>query len=254
MQTRLERLLWIAAMALFAAAAPGCRQDDDPAGADELWTRIQDAKYRDLQEPFKPILYTPQAQDVKPWAPSSLASVSLSRRYVIHSTRPPGELRRAVAATVADASPGASIRFEELKDAVRESTLRERLIAALSTSFGLLALILAAIGTYGVTAYGVARRQSEIGLRIALGATRSQVVSMVLWDMARVVAVGLCAGIAIALVVSRAARGLLVGLEPTDGWTLSAALAVNVIVALVATLVPAHRAARISPIAALRAN
>jgi predicted permease len=220
-------------------------EDGEPDTSMEIVGLVQDTRYHSLQEAFQPIVYTPQAQDLVP---------SLTRRYVIRSTRQPDELRRSVAAIVSEASPGASLRFEELKEAVREATLRERLIAGLSTSFGLLALILAAIGTYGVTAYGVVRRQPEIGLRIALGATRSQVVAMVLWEIARIVAVGLCAGVAIALVVSRAAQGLLVGLEPTDGWTLSAALAVNVLVALVATLLPAYRAARISPIVALRAH
>jgi ABC-type antimicrobial peptide transport system permease subunit len=220
-------------------------EDGQPDTSMEIVGLVQDTRYHSLQEAFQPIVYMSQAQDLEP---------SLTRRYVIRSTRQPGELRRSVAAIVSEASPGASLRFEELTDAVREATLRERLIARLSTSFGLLALILAAIGTYGVTAYGVARRQPEIGLRIALGASGSQVVSMVLLEMARVIAVGLGAGVAIALVASSAARGLLVGLEPTDGWTLGAALAVNVTVALVATLLPACRAARISPIVALRAH
>ena len=213
---------------------------------------VQDAKYHDLQEAFQPILYTPQAQDNEPWSPSSLANVSQSRRYVIHSTRQPGELRRIVAAAVAEASPGATIRFQALTDAVRESTLRERLVATLSTSFGLLALVLAAIGTYGVTSYGVARRRSEIGLRLALGATRPQVVTMVLSEIVRVVAIGLCAGVAVALLVSRAAQSLLIGLEPTDAWTLSVAFLVNGAVAVLATLLPACRAARLSPVVALR--
>jgi predicted permease len=218
-------------------------EDGQPDTPLEIVGLVQNTKYHSLQETFQPIVYTPQAQDAEP---------SLTRRYVIHSSREPGELRRIVSTIVSEASPGASIRFEELKDAVRESTLRERLVAALSTSFGLLALGLAAIGTYGVTSYGVARRRAEIGLRIALGATRTQVVLMVLSEIARVVAVGLCAGVAAALIVSRAAQGLLVGLQPTDLWTLITAILVNGAVALVATLLPAYGAARVSPIAALR--
>ena len=159
-----------------------------------------------------------------------------------------------MAAAVAEASPGATIRFEELKDAVRESTLRERLIATLSMSFGLLALMLAAIGTYGVTSYGVARRRPEIGLRIALGATRPQVVAMVLSEIVRVVVIGLCAGVVAALLVSRAAQSLLFGLEPTDAATLAVAFLVNGAVAILATLLPACRAARLSPVVALRGS
>jgi len=218
-------------------------EDGQPDTPMEVVGLVQNTRYHSLREAFQPIVYTPQAQDAEP---------SLTRRYVIHSTRQPGELRRIVAGMVLEASPGATIRFEELTDAVRESTLRERLIAVLSTSFGLLALILAAIGTYGVTSYSAARRRPEIGLRMALGATRLQVVTMVLSDIARVVAIGLCAGTVVALLLARATQTLLDGVEPADAVTLLAAILVNGIVAVVSTGLPAYRAARVPPVVALR--
>jgi ABC-type antimicrobial peptide transport system permease subunit len=130
-------------------------------------------------------------------------------------------------------------------------------VPQLSSSFGVLALVLAAVGVYGVTSYGVARRRAEIGVRVALGARRSQVVTMLMVTMlmaeaVQVLAIGLGAGVAGAITVSRAARSLLFGLNPTDPWTIGAALMAMTLVVFVATALPASRAARVSPVEALR--
>ncbi len=137
---------------------------------------------------------------------------------------------------------------------VDESILTERLIAKLSTFFGALALLLAAIGLYGVMSYTVARRTTEIGLRMALGAQRSHVTSMVLGDILRLIAVGSVAGIAAALLLARFVESLMFGLNPHDPLTVAASAIVLVVIGLVAGYLPARRAARIDPILALRAE
>jgi putative ABC transport system permease protein len=126
------------------------------------------------------------------------------------------------------------------------------LLASLSAAFGVLAALLAAIGLYGVMSYTVARRANEIGIRMAMGAERREVVRMVLSEATWLVAAGVVAGTALALGAARFARTLLFGLEPTDPTTVAMAIAALACVGLVAGLVPARRAARVDPAIALR--
>lgn len=125
-------------------------------------------------------------------------------------------------------------------------------MAQLATLFGVLALLLSAIGLYGVMSYSVARRTAEIGVRMALGASRGSVASMILREIVVLVAIGSALGAAAALVLGRFVETLMFGLAPRDPLTLAAAIAVLLIVALVAGYLPARRAARIDPILALR--
>jgi len=144
------------------------------------------------------------------------------------------------------------IQFHSFSAQLEESVLRERLMAALSGGFGLLAGLLAMLGLYGVIAYMVARRRNEIGVRIALGADRARVIRLVLGEAILLVSVGLTVGMAIALWAARAAAALLFGLAPRDPVSLFAAMALLTAIALIASYGPAHRAARIEPMAALR--
>jgi predicted permease len=137
---------------------------------------------------------------------------------------------------------------------VDDSIVTERLIAKLSTFFGALAVLLAAIGLYGVMSYTVARRTTEIGLRMALGARRSHVASMVLGDILRLVAIGTIVGAIIAAVLARFVESLVFGLEPHDPLTIVASAVVLAAIGLLAGYLPARRAARIDPILALRAE
>jgi predicted permease len=160
-----------------------------------------------------------------------------------------------IRSAVADFDP--KLQVLSLKSAqalVDESILTERLIAKLSTFFGGLALVLAAIGLYGVMSYTVARRTTEIGLRMALGAQRADVASMVLGDILRLIAIGSVAGSVVALLLSRFVESLMFGLNPHDPLTVLASAAVLVAIGLVAGYLPARRAARIDPILALRAE
>ena len=133
-------------------------------------------------------------------------------------------------------------------------TAQDRAIARLALAFGVVALTLAAIGLYGVLSYGVARRTSEIAVRIALGARPSRVVAMIVRETAGVVAIGVLAGGALAFAASRFIAGSLFGVEPRDPATFTLAAAVLLVVAGVAAYLPARRASKLEPVAALRSE
>jgi putative ABC transport system permease protein len=137
---------------------------------------------------------------------------------------------------------------------VDDSILTERLVAKLSTLFGGLAVVLAAIGLYGVMSYTVARRTSEIGVRMALGATESTVASMILREIVILVVIGSVIGAIAALSLARFVESLIFGLAPRDPATVVAAVGLLLAIGLLAGYLPARRAARIDPIAALRAE
>jgi ABC-type antimicrobial peptide transport system permease subunit len=145
-------------------------------------------------------------------------------------------------------------RVTTLEAVVEDQLSTERLVATLSSFFGLLAALLASVGLYGVMAYTTARRQREIGVRLALGAEPARVRRMVLRGaMAQAVA-GIAAGIPAALGVTRLIEAQLFGVEPTDPWTIAAATVLLASVALVAGYLPARRASRVSPAIVLRCD
>ena len=125
-------------------------------------------------------------------------------------------------------------------------------MATLASGFGILALLLACIGLYGLLAYRVARRAREIGIHMALGAERNQVIAMILCGAARLVAYGVALGLPTAWGTSRWIEELLFGLTPTDPATVAGAILLLVIVSLVTAYLPARRASRVDPLVALR--
>jgi ABC-type antimicrobial peptide transport system permease subunit len=122
----------------------------------------------------------------------------------------------------------------------------------IAAAFGLVALLLAALGIYGVLAYGVAERRREIGIRLALGSTAREVFGLVLGDGAKITVVGLALGLAGGFGLSRVMTSVLYGVTATDARVLAGVVALLALVALVATFVPARRASRVSPIEALQ--
>ena len=130
----------------------------------------------------------------------------------------------------------------------------ERMTASIATLFGSLALLLAAIGIYGVVAFNVARRTNEIGVRMALGARRADIARLVLRSSMALVAIGVVIGGPLAFMAGKALRGQLYGVSAHDPVLLLLALGVLVVVALVATAVPARRATKIDPLVALRSD
>lgn len=144
------------------------------------------------------------------------------------------------------------MQFKVPTDQLKESLMRDRLMAALAGTFGLLAGSLSVMGLYGVIAYMVARRRNEIGVRIALGASRGRVIQLVLKEAALLLAIGLAVGVGFALWAGRAATAMLYGLKPYDPVTLGFAIVLLAAVALVASYGPALRASRLDPMDALR--
>src|SRR4029077_15378682 len=155
--------------------------------------------------------------------------------------------------TLANINPNLTIvSFKSLDYQVADNFNGERLISRLTSLFGVLALLLASVGLYGITAYFVARRMNEIGVRMALGANRSHVVAMVMRGALVLVAIGLAMGVPVALVGGRLMRTQLYGVSTYDPVTLSGAVLILAASAALAGFIPALRAASIEPMNALR--
>jgi putative ABC transport system permease protein len=171
---------------------------------------------------------------------------------MIRSDEPLLPLISSIKRAANNINPSLVLTFSVLKTQIREGLLRERLMATLSGFFGALATILAMVGLYGVISYMVARRRNEIGVRMALGANRNHILVMVLREAAILLGIGLVIGAGLALAAGTAAASMLYGLKPGDPLTLGAATAGMVGVALLASLLPAQRAATVHPMEALR--
>jgi len=135
---------------------------------------------------------------------------------------------------------------------VDATLVEERLIAVLSGFFGVLAVLLACLGLYGVMAYTAARRTSEIGIRMALGATRGGVLAMVLKESLLLVAIGITIGVPATLALTRLVSSLLFGIQASDPLTIAGGAVLMIAVAALAGFLPAQRAARVDPMIALR--
>jgi putative ABC transport system permease protein len=208
---------------------------------------VGDAVYRSLRDEAPPTIYLPLAQLDAPGIPSTSVNIS-----VRSSAGPPVALARSVAAALTAVDSGLAFTFRPLDEQIDASLIQERLVAMLSGFFGALALVLAGLGLYGVTSYAVTRRRNEIGIRMALGAQRSDVVTLVLRRSLVVTAIGITAGLAGAAAVTRYLQGMLFGLTPLDPATFVGVALLLAAVAAVAAYVPARRAAGVDPNVALR--
>jgi putative ABC transport system permease protein len=186
-------------------------------------------------------------------APQPIAQAPGTMHVVLRTTLPPSTLAATIESAVREADASVPIvRLREMEDVFAESIRRPRLLAQLLGMFAGLALLLAAIGTYGVLSYMVAERRREIGVRIALGANQARVLGDVLKQGLSLTAVGLAAGLAGAFAVSRLMTAILFGVEPSDPGTLTAVAATIAGVATAACIIPAWRASRVDPIVVLR--
>jgi ABC-type antimicrobial peptide transport system permease subunit len=170
----------------------------------------------------------------------------------VRAQGPPTALAGGVAAAVRGVSPDLVVTFQSLTDQVNATLSQERLVALLSGFFGALALLLASLGLYGVTAYAVARRRTEIGIRMALGAAPAGIVRLVLSRVTVLVGVGVAVGAGLSWWAARFVAALLYGLEPRDPATLIGAAVTLAAVGAAAGWLPAYRASRIDPAEVLR--
>ena len=172
---------------------------------------------------------------------------------VLRTTLPPAALRQTIERVVREADPSVPIvRLRDMDGVFDESIRRPRLLAQLLGGFAGLALLLAAIGTYGVLSYMVAERRREIGIRMALGADQGSVLAQVMKQGLVLTAVGIVVGLAGAFALNRLIASLLFGVQPTDPITLVAVVATITLVAAVACWLPAWRASRVDPNVVLR--
>ena len=202
---------------------------------------VQNSVYRSLRSEMTPTMFVP-IEDARG---SALVAVRASGVDPLSLTHPVAELiRREV--------PEATVSFRSLEQQVGASVAQERIVATIASVFGMLALLLAGLGLYGVAAYSVNRRRAEIGIRVALGASPARVVRLVLMHLGWMVGAGLAVGAALSVWAGKFVTSLLYGLEPGDPVTLAGAAAVISVVTLLAGWLPARRAARIDPTVVLR--
>ncbi len=204
---------------------------------------VKDSAYQDLHEPLLPIAYFPRAQTEKPRTDAAA---------LIRSQVGIGGVLSAVKDTIADFNPEMDIQFKVLHAQIRETLIQDELMALLCGFFGVLAVLLAATGLYGVISYTVSQRTNEIGIRMALGAERSGVLWLILREVGILIAAGLAIGLILTVAASKTASSLLFGLQPRDPLTLALAFVGLAAIGLAASFVPAHRASRLDPMEALR--
>jgi ABC-type antimicrobial peptide transport system permease subunit len=202
------------------------------------------------------MFYVPLAQYVN-YKQDLMKTVELSSHFIggimLLTNTPPGVLEPLLTRTLAELDPNLTIvSVRTMEQQVALSFDQERAVASLAGLFGIVALLLAAVGVYGVTAYSVAQRTNEIGIRMALGANRTKVVQLVLHGAFKRVMVGLMLGLPLAIGAGRLISAQLYGVSSWDPFALSVAAGALAFCAFFATIIPAFRAAAISPTDALR--
>ncbi len=205
---------------------------------------VKNTKYYELREEFKPQGFFPAAHDERPGADAT---------YVLRvAGQRPGEITRAVKAAIGEINPAMVLQFRSMTAQLEDAMSQERLMAGLSGGFGVLAGLLAALGLYGVISYMVARRRNEIGLRMALGADRGNVLRLVLNEALLLLGVGVAAGVGLALLAGRAAATMLYEVKPYDPMSIALAAVLLGVIAIIASLGPARSAVSVDPMVALR--
>jgi predicted permease len=216
---------------------------DTPESVFEVVGLVKDTKYQDLREDFGPIAFMPTSQ-VEETYPAG--------QFIVRSSLPDAQIAASIKTAVAQIDPRVNLRFQNFKSMIREGLLRDRLMTTLSGFFGLLALLLASVGLYGILSFGVASRQNEIGIRMALGAQARDVLMMIMREGVLLACIGIAVGLPFVWGVTRFAQTMLFHLSPRDPLSLIGAALFLFAVAFAAGLIPARRATKVDPLVALR--
>jgi predicted permease len=216
--------------------------------ADESWLEIvgevRDIKVHDIREMSTLMLYVPMWQAAEGGA-----------TFEVRTAMDPASAATAVLAAVKSVNDRLPVyRIKTLSDQLDDSLVQERLVASLSGTFGLIALLLTSIGLYGLMAYAVSRRTGEIGIRMALGAKRSRIVRMIVEETMILVVIGVALGLPAAIFASRLIASQLFGLKSGDPITLLTACFLLTLIAAAASYLPARSASSIEPMRALRSE
>jgi hypothetical protein len=220
---------------------------------------VRDAKFAGfaLSRPARPMFFVPLAQNVEYQNGDIMQRVELRSHFIggimLTTNIPPGVLEPVLTKTLAGLDPNLTITsVRTMREQVALQFDQERAVASLAGLFGIVALLLAAVGLYGVTAYTVAQRRNEIGIRMALGADRATVVAMVLRGTSNRVLVGLLLGIPLSIGAGRLISSRLYGVVNWDPIALALAAGALAICAFFASIIPAMRAASIAPVEVLK--
>ncbi|MEK6322443.1 MAG: ABC transporter permease [Acidobacteriota bacterium] len=214
----------------------------ETSGQIEIIGVTRDAKYTDMRSQTEPTVYLPYLQ-----------SIPRQATFIVRTFGDTSAMTAAIRDAVHEVDSNLPLfDVKTQSQQADESLTQERLFATLSSFFGVLALLLACIGLYGVMSYGVARRTNEIGIRMALGASAPRVIRMVIGETMLVVMIGVVIGLSAALATTRLIASMLFGLAATDALTISFAVLLMIGVATVAGYLPARRAAQVDPMVALR--
>ncbi|MGH9761304.1 MAG: FtsX-like permease family protein, partial [Blastocatellia bacterium] len=227
----------------FSVGLYGSRGDILTSGQIEIVGVCGDTLCADLHDQPPPQFFIPYVQQTR----------VRGMAYEIRTRVKPEAILPALRQVVHAADPEIPLTNVRTQEQQIESDLQEeRLFVTLTSGFGMLALVLASVGIYGVIAYSVAQRTNEIGIRLALGAIPRQVLAMVMREAWWLSAVGIAIGVGASFLLSRVVRSMLFGIAPYDQATLSGAAVLLLLVALGASWIPARRAARVQPTEALR--
>jgi predicted permease len=221
-------------------------EPDYPARTYQIIGTVPDTKYADLRE-------APEIQAYVPFAQFPVTAQRPGMALLIAS-RDPATAQQTVRRMLDKKYPGTEMQFHDFQQGILDRLVGDRMMARLSGFFGILAALLVVVGLHGVLSYFLAQHRGEIGIRIALGASRGRVVASMLRRACVMLVAGLVGGTALALLAGRGASTLLFGLKPWDPVTLAGAAALLAIVTVVASLVPSLRAANVNPIDSLRSE
>jgi macrolide transport system ATP-binding/permease protein len=214
-------------------------------------TAYQSATWKDHLMYFVPLSQRPRSADY----PIDKDENMYAGAIVLETSRPVPEMEELARKTVSEINPNLSVvRFQTFTAQIAEQFGQDRMLSRLTMLFGGLALLLATLGLYGVTAYGVARRTAEIGIRMALGAKRAMVMAMVMRGAMAQALVGLLLGVPTAMFCVRYVQSQLYEIKALDAWVLGGSVVVLMVAAGMAGWIPAHRAASIDPVQALRVD